>query len=347
MTPGFTTIPVCSIRPYGLILYDRKEYYTKRPKEFQKNLFRKGEDSKGMAQRGQKAYTGFISQYSKKRLKRAIGLITAIAKEKRAIAPKSKKEFSFKLNFITLTLSAPQGNLTDKQIKKELLDIFLKRAKRKWKLNSYVWRAEKQKNGNLHFHIITDCWIHYQELRDCWNDCQERLGLITEFERKEGHRHPNSTDVHSIQKIKNLSAYFSKYMTKGSEYIELNYRIPFKRNKSQELKTIKQLKNSTTQQKDKGITLKYQPERKNVIIQGKVWDCSQNLKIKQNCEVLIDSEVREVIENIINDPTTEIKTEPLFTIIFLSSLHFTAHVKGSLRKAWVEYLAYITNFNTS
>jgi len=139
------------------------------------------------------AYEGLLNLSSIKRLKRAIDLIIAISKEKEATNFKTGQLFKFKVNFITLTLPAMQGSITDKEIKRECLDVWLKSAKRVFKLNSYVWRAERQKNGNLHFHLITDCYMPFDQLRDSWNNRLERLGFITAFEKSHGHRHPNQS----------------------------------------------------------------------------------------------------------------------------------------------------------
>jgi hypothetical protein len=85
-------------------------------------------------------------------------------------------------------------------------------------MRGYLWRAETQKNGSLHFHISTNIVIHHKILRDYWNSCLEPLGYIDAFEREHGHRNPNSTDIHSVYKVKNLGAYLAKYMAKKNEY---------------------------------------------------------------------------------------------------------------------------------
>lgn len=158
-------------------------------------------------------YTGVLTPYSKKKLKRAIGLMVASAKEKEAPNFKTGKTYKFKVNFITFTLPASQGDIEDKTIKK-CVDNWIKRAKRKHKLNSYVWRAERQANGNIHFHMITDVWIHYEKIRNDWNSVLREVGLIEKFREKHGHENPNSTDVHAVWKVRNLTQYFVKYMSK-------------------------------------------------------------------------------------------------------------------------------------
>lgn len=202
------------IRPYGLLAYNRREYHYK-PGKKDRPLKEDNDHSNKFTTDGHgKQYTGQLTSFSKRKLKRAIQLLVASAKEKEAKNFKTGNTFKFKVNFVTLTLPAPQGNITDKDLKKGALDPWIKRMRRKYKLNNYVWRAERQKNGNLHFHMITDTYIRFDYIRNDWNDCLKKFGFIKVFKKKWGHENPNSTDVHAVWKVRNLTQYFIKYMTK-------------------------------------------------------------------------------------------------------------------------------------
>lgn len=117
--------------------------------------------------------------------------------------------------FVTCTLSSQQIHC-DKTINRKILVPFIINLGRKHRVKNYVWKAELQENGNIHYHILTDRFIPWRELRDLWNSCQEKLGYISRFEEKHKHRDPNSTDIHSLKKIKNVHAYIGKYMSKDS-----------------------------------------------------------------------------------------------------------------------------------
>lgn len=127
---------------------------------------------------------------------------------------KSKKRIWEYMNFITLTLSAKQKH-PDNIIKRELLNYFLIWLKRSCGVDKYLWVGEKQKNGSIHFHIVVDKAIGWKLIRQKWNKIQNRLGYIDEFERKHKHRDPNSTDIHTLEKIDNIALYLTKYMTKA------------------------------------------------------------------------------------------------------------------------------------
>jgi len=161
------------------------------------------------------AHAGKVSRKANRRIRQAIDWLLHFSQDKTFYHNKFKRNYKFKVNFVTLTLCAPQAH-TDQQIKKLLLQPFLDYGRKVWKIDNYVWRAEPQKNGNIHFHIVTDVFIPWVEIRNCWNRLQGKLGYISRFHVKHGHKVPNSTDVHSVRKVRNLSAYLAEYFAKDS-----------------------------------------------------------------------------------------------------------------------------------
>ena len=277
--------PVLQVRPYGLLVYTHKEFSSS-------NTFQQHKKGTGISQ-----YTGVLTPFAKKKLKRAIGLMVASAKEKEAPNFKTGKTYKFKVNFITFTLPASQADIEDKTIK-VCLDNWIKRAKRKHKLHSYVWRAERQANGNIHYHMITDVWIHYEKIRNDWNSVLKDTGLIQQFKEKHGHENPNSTDVHAIWKIKNLVQYFVKYMSKEHKEGE-------------------------------------KP------INGKVWDCSTNLKTKSNCWMMLEDRARDNWEILTQRNEAARIDDPLFSIIFIPPDKWDQWLCLPVKRKWNKYLARI------
>lgn len=115
--------------------------------------------------------------------------------------------------FVTLTLPYSQMHC-DKIIKRECLNQFLITIKRQHQAANYLWKAEVQRNGNIHFHILFDKFIHWEEIRHIWNRCVNRLGYVDWFCTEHNSLDPNSTDIHSIRKTKNIRAYIAKYVSK-------------------------------------------------------------------------------------------------------------------------------------
>ena len=274
--------PILQVRPYGLLVYDHKEYDSRLKKSTTRKTGKINQ------------YSGELTPFAKKKLKRAIGLMVASAKEKEAINFKTGKMFKFKINFITLTLPSQQGSIEDKAIK-HCLDNFIKRCRRKHKLVSYVWRAERQANGSIHFHIITDVYIHYEKIRNDWNECLRPTGLIDKFKEKHGHENPNSTDVHAIWKVKNLTQYFVKYMSK-------------KRKEKEEP------------------------------IKGKVWDCSTNLKTKENCSMLLEGTIRENFDTLYKRLDIDRIDDPNFAILFIRQENWEMLLCKEIKTQWELYL---------
>ncbi len=166
---------------------------------------------------------GLVSDKGNRNINLAIDWMVLLSKEKTELNQSittSKSFYKWKLNFVTLTLSSKQRH-SDKFLKKKLLGSFLDYLRKKKGIKNYVWRAESQANGNIHFHIITDTFLPWQQLRDVWNNIQEKLGYVSEFKKKFNHSNPNSTDVHSLIKIKNIGAYLSKYCSKNAKGITI------------------------------------------------------------------------------------------------------------------------------
>lgn len=322
MRPDVVTYPVVQIRPYGLVCYDRVEFHGANP--------RRTDHHSPQPFAEKEAYAGLMTAGARKRLKRAIQLIVATAQPKTAMNFKLNQEFKFKLNFITLTLPCRQGAHTDKEIKAKVLDVWIKAARRRFKLGSYIWRAERQKNGNLHFHLVTDTYIPYDELRDTWNDRLNALGYIDEFERKHGHRHPNSTDVHAIKKVRNLAAYFTKYMAKGERTAEELYNVPWARRIWHEKLLIKP-----------GVQYKRVLHREESRIDGRLWDCSVNLKQTHNCEMLIEGQAAQVVAEASEDPEVRQVSTDHCLILFFKPEQFRRYIRGPMLQQYRGWLASI------
>lgn len=209
-----------------------------------------------------KAYSGILSEAAIKRMRKAIQIMVASAKWKTAYHRDTGKKFRWKINFITLTLSSAQGEFSDTEVMQKCFQPMLRIFREKFGVVSYVWRAERQENGNIHYHIMADTWCNWRYVRTYWNRCQNKLGFIDSFAAVHGHRDPNSTDIHSVKAIRNLAAYMAKYMAKNAP-------------------------------KEKRLWENDSPAEN--VITGKVWDCSMNLKTAKFPSLVIDGEVFKAV----------------------------------------------------
>lgn len=203
-------------------------------------------------------HRGRMSYHAKAKVRTAVDWLEASAKTKYVYSIKTKKYHPWKLNFITLTLPT-QGKTTDKEVK-GILNAWLTMAKSKFGLRSYIWRAEAQMNGVIHFHITSDCYMWKTDLQNSWNNLLRRNKLLN------GHANPPSTKVHSTYRVRNMAAYLTKYFTKGFKYKLIrtgklsDWHVLAFRKKTKER-----------------IKIPYEKSKCERIIIGRLWGCSHTL----------------------------------------------------------------------
>jgi hypothetical protein len=162
----------------------------------------------------QETYKGELTKGAKKRLTKAIELLCQISKPHRLKNTVTGKMQWHKLSFITLTVSMSK-NITAKEAYNQAFKHFLQWLRRTVKVTTYVWKAEIQKRGQIHYHITTPTFIHYQLIKDKWNNLQSKAGWLDDYFKDHGHKMPNSTDVHSVKHVNNLSGYLIKEFCKS------------------------------------------------------------------------------------------------------------------------------------
>lgn len=175
------------------------------------------ENQKNLAENHHK---GRVSAKAMKEIKNCVNWLVASAKQKTVYHAASKKYYTFKVNFITLTLPDTYTELTDKQLKKDLLNPLLTTLRKGYGLKNYLWKLEFQQNGKLHVHLTTDTFIYWKDLRRLWNKRLVSCGHMAKFRDTHGHTDPNSTDVHAVYKINDIAAYIAKYMSKNDDQLE-------------------------------------------------------------------------------------------------------------------------------
>lgn len=158
-------------------------------------------------------YQGEMSPSGRSKMARALRCwwtaMNEFNNDKNGISPVHPK----KMVFVTLTLPSTQIH-GDKDIKHYCLRPFMRYLFDNHSVTNYIWKAEVQKNGNLHIHIIIDQFIDKEVISSTWNNCLENLFYISEFERKHGHRNPPSTNIQVARNQSDLESYIGKYVGK-------------------------------------------------------------------------------------------------------------------------------------
>jgi hypothetical protein len=238
------------VRHNQLVTFDRPEGGFRQP------AWRKPPKRKG--------YSGEITASTKKRIETAVDVLLQCSPKRRVFNPVTKKEQHFQLSFITLTISSHTTIQASEGHK--ALKSWLQHFRRPWHrrkmsepMTTYIWKAELQKRQQLHYHLVTNAWLHFAEIRRVWNDLQKARGWTDDYHRQKGHHDPNSTDVHSIYKIRDVRRYLSKYIAK-QEY------------------------QASPANPEAGFPALMIP----VVLDAKVWGCSEDIKGKKRFTVKLD-----------------------------------------------------------
>lgn len=210
-------IPYTQVRANSLIQYSLPDTPFRRTASWEERNYGASLEERNGKLTKEKTYSGTVTAGAKKRIQKAVSILIQGSRERWITNTVTGKRQKFKIGFITLTISETEKNLTAKEAHKLLLEPFLRHCRHKYGMHSYIWKAELQERGQIHYHLTTNIFIPYDKIRDYWNKLQRKAGLLDNFAAKYGHYNPNSTDVHSVYKIKNLEAYLIKYLSKSEE----------------------------------------------------------------------------------------------------------------------------------
>ena len=241
-------IPTIKINPNSITIYEELDGFVRKkdrkifvdtehyfiPESSKKNLLNN-------------QHSGFLSQKATSRLKNSIKYLFWMAGVFKVQKSGVKAQAYRKISLLTLTLSSQQQH-SDNYIKSHMLNQFFIEL-RKYNNNLlYVWRAEKQENGNIHFHILINIFIPLDKLYTIWNRIQDKEGYLLPYiekhknlsfidycrlyppatpaqvntrrksflrGQKSNWTNPNSIDIHSLKDVKKSYAYCCKYISKN------------------------------------------------------------------------------------------------------------------------------------
>jgi hypothetical protein len=143
---------------------------------------------------------GQLSRNSRMKLKNAIRWLVASADTKQTYEKKLHRKVDWKINMCTLTF---HENFQDDNKAREILSRWLEMAQYRFKIPSYVWKAEPQERGAIHFHLSTSVYMQHSQVKYTWNRELKKHGLS---EVKD-----NSTDVHAVANVQSHENYLAEY----------------------------------------------------------------------------------------------------------------------------------------
>lgn len=204
---GLSSIPVMSIRD-GYVLVYYEQLYARR-------WANSAHQRERIIQIKNQAYSGDVTAGARKRMAKAVTLMSQVVKPEWIDNPVSNRRYLHRFSFVTLTVSN-DVLLTAREGYDLLLQHFLQWLRRTKGVSLYVWKAEFQERGQLHYHLVFPNFIHYLEIRNKWNALQREAGLLDEYAMEHGHFNPNSTDIHETRDVKNMRAYIMKELGKAA-----------------------------------------------------------------------------------------------------------------------------------
>lgn len=234
--------------------FRKRRYYSHRPTD-DHPLYQYADGSKN-SNSLKNLNKGFASKGLSDATRRKIAVrvrVLAHASELKHVKDSKGIPVTSRCQFITLTLPSEQRH-TDQQITKELLGRFLDLCRKNKLLLNYVWRAEKQRNGNIHYHIITDSYAPASTIYRFWLMSCEHLGYVSAYRDKfknlsleqykrlpfnanvsdavaskrfwKGNRNnwqkPPCFDLVNCSDLTAIAKYISKYISKDAEHSSLH-----------------------------------------------------------------------------------------------------------------------------
>ena len=250
----YTVVDYLSLSPSQCTIYPK--FFRNNPQEFSKRegnrlmqLLENGPESKNKTSvmPASNKHNFQLSKSAAKNLQSKVEWLYHFAKKKTIVTRKGKVLTDLKLNFATLKLPSEQVDSSDFITKNCLNQLFIEISK-KYDFRNYVWRLEYQKNGNLHYHFVTDVYIDWHFLNRTWSRILNKYGYVDQYTRKFSEmslsdyiksqggtdktpfathqeryakgcqnkwKEPNCVDVKAVFGKNNIGQYISKYMAKN------------------------------------------------------------------------------------------------------------------------------------
>jgi hypothetical protein len=274
-------------------------------------------------------YSGKMTIGARKRMQRAVTLLCQAVKPKWIYNQVSGRYCFHRLTFITLTVSSSQ-NITARFAYDHLLSGFLQWLRKSKGVKTYIWKAELQRRGQIHYHITLPDFIHYKEIRREWNKLQKAAGLLDAYAKEHGHFDPNSTDVHDVRQVKNLSSYILKELGKSIDAKKLRMK--------KVVESLVKAGEIPGEQFEKFVD-EYTGEE--MFTEGKIWDCSNNLSGAKYFSVVMSTHHQDNIDKLIANGDCRIVSGEWWAIMYFNDTSPPDLLKNDEKKKFDEHVANI------
>lgn len=284
-------IDILQVRGNGFVHYQEAMFNSKYCKVLARG---------NMLQAKKQAYGGDFSPGAKKRLQRAVTVLAA------ACTPRFVKNYKgeyqyFRMAFLTLTFA---GKVDTPQAK-EVFSLFMRWIREEKGVRADIWKMEFHVSDVAHFHVLLSDYVHYKECQNKWDDLQRRYGISIDHAHTRGTYRTNTVHITHVGKVHDLASYMMKELSKDLQA------------KRVALETKIKNENPGIDPAD----LKKRVEdhiKKMVKADGKVWDCSQNVRGVRYFSVMMTTSHQTMLEKWEADGTAKVYRDDFFSIIKLS-----------------------------
>jgi hypothetical protein len=204
LTPNLAICPSCNSQEWYFSKIQRYVVCNKCKTKFQSPSYNSNKQN------------GNMSKKAKSNFRQCFNWLMLISNIKTVYNRKENKYFQFRINFITLTLPSIQKH-SDNFIKDKMLQPFLRWLSRSHHCNSYIWKAEAQQNGNIHFHITTNKFIHWKSIRSNWNKILSEHGYCKYYQDGTNDKGDSATQIKAVKSLRSIESYMMKYMCKNED----------------------------------------------------------------------------------------------------------------------------------
>jgi hypothetical protein len=319
------------------------------------------------SKKGDNIGDGFLSKMSAKKLKKAINFLIYVSKFKILSPTEKQLSFGFTVNFITLTLPSLQQH-SDQFIKQECLASFLDHMKLHFGMYAYVWKAETQDNGNIHFHITTNVYIDHNDIRQVWNRIIEKYGYIDAYMNAQKSKFADGFKINNSLTWLNKKTGIKELMPPKEQIRRHNIglRSGWRNPNSTDVHAIKQVSNlagylATYMGKKDKIKKSASPELKKEFIiaekdvtkmlalkaahpeifkrplTGQLWNCSLNLKTA-SLNMRITDEVRASLSQMSTD-IAKVVFRDSWVVVYRFISGVVEKIPSDIGNLWGEFLS--------
>jgi len=139
----------------------------------------------------------------------------------RQLAGNSAKMFETKINKILFLTFTIKDNIKDTSLTNNAWSYFLNLMKKRHGLNNYLWVAERQKRGAIHYHTLMDMpFIQFKKIKEIFSNSFAKFGIAVSTQNSVSASKKHGSIVKNVEMaLRYITKYISKSINKEVEVL--------------------------------------------------------------------------------------------------------------------------------